>query len=351
MDAHAVSLVLRAPAAGDRGVILNCRRGGDAVEEQLADPNDWEAMIYREQFFAIDPFVNLPPDKVVTQQELVPDAELLGSAYYRDYLEPIGIFHILGADTTEPAGLMARLRIARQLREPAFAEAEKTLCARLLPHLKRALQIHARLNHATSERDLYAGAVNQLSVATIILDEQSRVLNTNNLASELLAEKDGLVLVDDRLSLGTRSENDRLQEIVAATIEAQLADATSMASALRVARPSGHPDLGLVIRPVPAASEWAKGQASPCVAIFISDPHHQENASTQMLTELFQLTPAEANLAIKLARGMSLAEVAEQQSVSQHTTRAQLKSIFAKTGATRQAELVRLVLKSVASLG
>ena len=350
MDAHAVSLVLRPPAAGDRGVILNCRRGGEAVEEQLADPNDWEAMIYREQFFALDPFVNLPPDKVVTQQELVPNAELLSSAYYRDYLEPIGVFHILGADTTEPQGLMARLRIARQLREPPFAAPQKALCAQLLPHLKRALQIHARLNHATSERDLYAGAVNQLSVATIILDEQSRVLNTNSLARELLAENDGLALTDDRLSLGTRTENERLQEIVGATISAQLADATSMASALRVARPSGHPDLGLVIRPVPA-SEWAKGQASPCVAIFISDPHHQENASTQMLTELFQLTPAEANLAIKLARGLSLAEVAEQQSVSQHTTRAQLKSIFAKTGATRQAELVRLVLKSVASLG
>ena len=34
-----------------------------------------------------------------------------------------------------------------------------------------------------------------------------------------------------------------------------------------------------------------------------------------------------------------------------HTARAQLKAIFSKTGVSRQAELVRLVLKSVASLG
>ena len=34
-----------------------------------------------------------------------------------------------------------------------------------------------------------------------------------------------------------------------------------------------------------------------------------------------------------------------------YTARAQLKSIFAKTGVSRQAELVRMVLKSVASLG
>ena len=59
---------------------------------------------------------------------------------------------------------------------------------------------------------------------------------------------------------------------------------------------------------------------------------------------------AEANLAIKLAQGLSLAQLSAAQNISQHTARAQLKSIFAKTGASRQAELVRLVLKSVASL-
>ncbi len=48
---------------------------------------------------------------------------------------------------------------------------------------------------------------------------------------------------------------------------------------------------------------------------------------------------------------LSLAQVSSAQGISQHTARAQLKSIFAKTGVSRQAELVRLVLKSVASLG
>ena len=85
--------------------------------------------------------------------------------------------------------------------------------------------------------------------------------------------------------------------------------------------------------------------------MFISDPDLQEPASGQILGDLFGLTPAEARLAILLARGLNLAEVSTAQNISQHTARAQLKSIFAKTGVSRQAELVRLVLKSVASLG
>jgi DNA-binding CsgD family transcriptional regulator len=76
-----------------------------------------------------------------------------------------------------------------------------------------------------------------------------------------------------------------------------------------------------------------------------------ESASQQTLEALFGLTPAEARLAIRLSRGASLAAVADSHNISQHTARAQLKSVFAKTGVSRQAELVRLVLKSVASLG
>ncbi len=356
MDAHAVSLVLRPPATGDRGVILNCRRHEDGdndlgnAEEGLADPNDWEAMNYREQFFAIDPFVNLPPGKVVTQRELIPDQELVKTEYYRNYLRPIGVFHILGVDTVEPDGLIARLRIARQEQEEAFDDSHKALCEQLLPHLRRAIQIHARLNRTESERDLYAGAVDQLSVAAIILDEQGGVLNTNGLANQILAAGDGISLVDDVLTLANRADHERLAETIGTTIAAQLAGETSMAHAMRISRPSGLPDLGLVVRPIPT-TEWAEGQSSPCVAVFISDPEQQESASQQLLGELFELTPAETNLAIKLARGLSLAQLSEQQNISQHTARAQLKSIFAKTGVTRQAELVRLVLRSVASLG
>ena len=351
MDAQVVSLVLRPPATGDRGVILNCRRGTDGAElEDLADPDDWEAINYREQFFALDPFVNLPPGKVVTQRELVPDEDLLESEYYRDYLAPIGIFHILGVDTVEPDGMLARLRIARRHDEEAFGDAHKVLCERLLPHLQRAIQIHARLSRTESERDIYAGAVDQLAVATLVLDERGRIINTNAVAQSLLEQQDGLSKVEQLLQVSDRAINRQLQDLVANAITEQRAGITATARALRVPRPSGRQELGLVIRPV-RVSEWDEGQSSPCVAIFISDPELEESASQHLLGELFELTPAEANLAIKLARGLSLAQLSEEQNISQHTARAQLKSVFAKTGVTRQAELVRLVLKSVASLG
>jgi DNA-binding CsgD family transcriptional regulator len=281
---------------------------------------------------------------------VLPDDELIASDYYQHYLEPIDLFRILGVDTIEPGGMSARLRFSRRRNEKRFSDADRQLLALIAPHLQRATQFYAKLSRTTSERDVYAGAVDQLSVATIILDEQGKLLNTNSLARVLLDQHDGLHLDKQRLHIDGRDINKELQYALSTIIDAQLRGETSVVRALRIPRSGNRADLGLVIRPVPA-SQWSEGQSSPCAALFISDPELHTNASRQILGKLFGLTPAEASLAILLARGLSLAESSQSLNISQHTARAQLKSIFARTGVSRQAELVRLIVKSVASLG
>lgn len=353
IDAQVVSLVLRPPSVGDRGIILNCVRpdpGTDTAGSSLADPNDWELTAYREQFFALDPFINLPLDQIITLDDLLTDAELTASDYYQHYLQPIGLFRILGVDTGEPDGLLARVRFSRRREEAPFSARDRDMLALITPHLRQSIEIYARLNLMASERDLYAGAIDQLSVATIILDEKGGMLNANAMAAALLKEADGVSLRGGRLHVGGRHTDQQLQAALGSVIKAQQTGATSVVKALRVPRPGGRSALGLVVRPVPA-SEWTEGQAGPCAAIFISDPDRRDSASQQTLGELFSLTPAEANVAILLARGLSLAEVSRAQNISPHTARAQLKSIFAKTGVSRQAELVRMITTSVASLG
>ncbi|MFK8048239.1 MAG: helix-turn-helix transcriptional regulator [Halioglobus sp.] len=352
-DAQVASLVLRPPAEGDGGVILNSLRptdNGTGGEAKIADPGDWQLSAYREEFFSLDPFVNLPPGRVIALEDLLPDEQLVASDYYQYYLQPIDLFRILGVDTVEPGGMLARLRFSRRREEDRFSDADRSLLTLITPHLQRATQFYAKLSRTTTERDVYAGAVDQLSVATIILDEQGRLLNNNSVAKHLLDENDGLHLRKKHLHIDDRQIDQALQKALSTVIEAQQRGETSVIRALRVPRSSGRADLGMVIRPVPS-SEWSEGQSSPCAALFISDPDLRESASQLILGELFNLTPAEANLAILLSRGLNLAEVSETQSISQHTARAQLKSIFAKTNVSRQAELVRLVLKSVASMG
>ncbi|WP_144439886.1 helix-turn-helix transcriptional regulator [Methylobacterium sp. AMS5] len=63
------------------------------------------------------------------------------------------------------------------------------------------------------------------------------------------------------------------------------------------------------------------------------------------LEKIFGLTVAEGRLAAELSRGVPLATIAQSRNVSIATLRTQLASIFAKTGTSRQPELVALLAR------
>ena len=66
------------------------------------------------------------------------------------------------------------------------------------------------------------------------------------------------------------------------------------------------------------------------------------------LVSLFNLTPAEARLSVELAAGHSLADISARRGVHISTLRAQLRSVFAKTGMSKQSEFVSAIWRAAA---
>jgi len=73
----------------------------------------------------------------------------------------------------------------------------------------------------------------------------------------------------------------------------------------------------------------------------------------RQLGEMFHLTAAEARVALLLATGLSVTEIAERLTLQPGSVRQHLKSIFGKTGTHGQAQLVHrlLTLKPGGGLG
>ncbi len=69
------------------------------------------------------------------------------------------------------------------------------------------------------------------------------------------------------------------------------------------------------------------------------------------LSASFELTPAEARVAVALTEGRRLADVAVDLNISRTTAAFHLRNIFQKTGVRRQAELVGLLLRPARSKG
>ncbi|MEQ8404965.1 MAG: helix-turn-helix transcriptional regulator [Oceanicaulis sp.] len=64
------------------------------------------------------------------------------------------------------------------------------------------------------------------------------------------------------------------------------------------------------------------------------------------LSALFKLSPAEGRLAAGLAAGHTLAEISESSGAHISTLRAQLRSVFSKTGVSKQSEFVAAVWRA-----
>jgi DNA-binding CsgD family transcriptional regulator len=72
-------------------------------------------------------------------------------------------------------------------------------------------------------------------------------------------------------------------------------------------------------------------------------------ASARILQDLFDLTPAEARVARGIAAGKTTRDLAAEAGLAVGTVRQQLKSVFGKTGVSRQADLVGLLLGGMLS--
>ena len=76
----------------------------------------------------------------------------------------------------------------------------------------------------------------------------------------------------------------------------------------------------------------------------LTDPDHAPETPAQLLRRVYGLTRKEAQLALALAGGATLADAAGALRIAEGTARRHLAAIFARTGINRQAQLVRLIL-------
>jgi DNA-binding CsgD family transcriptional regulator len=82
----------------------------------------------------------------------------------------------------------------------------------------------------------------------------------------------------------------------------------------------------------------------PAAIVFIKDSR-AALPSREHIQLLFDLTPAQAGVAQEILRGDGIQAVAGRLGISPATTRTHLLEVFHKTGTSRQAELVRVILQ------
>ena len=112
---------------------------------------------------------------------------------------------------------------------------------------------------------------------------------------------------------------------------------------MALARPSGRTPFVVRVMPSAAGERFGAGEL-PVALVLIADPDRRAAPSDATLRSL-GFSPSEARIAQRLVQGRTLAEAARDLGMAHNTARAHLRSIFAKTRARSQVELVRMLVE------
>lgn len=184
-------------------------------------------------------------------------------------------------------------------------------------------------------------ALPQRALAT--LDGDGRPVLVNAAMEAIVRAGDGISLGRSGLALQFRSDHQRFMALVAAAIGC-LDGRAGGSGNMAVARPSGKRPYVVRVSPIPR-SEPRLAAPGAVVLVIVVDPDAEVEVPAALLSASFDLTPHEARVAAAMARGDTIDMIAERHGVAAETVRSQLKTVFAKTGTRRQAELVALLAR------
>jgi DNA-binding CsgD family transcriptional regulator len=249
--------------------------------------------------------------------------------------------HSMGTTLFAEAGVMANFTLLRARAAGSYTEDEVSAFTEVCGHLKRALTIARRLETATAKSRATTEALDCLPYGVAFVDLAGRLVHANRAAEALLAKRDGLTVRAGRLGAADLRDRARLDALLAACAHER---PTSARHAVILRREHG--EQPLTVSALRLSGQRASFLApAPHILLLIADPTTVRPNPGDLLRQRYDLTPAEARLALTLRAGHGVRRAAEEAGMTYETARWYLKIIFQKTGTRRQAELVARLLQ------
>jgi len=306
---------------------------------------DWEYRYFID-YWARDERVprvaQLEHGRLVSTRDLYTDAEKRTSPTWNEAL----------VDTRAQDGLSMRLEglnglgvvweICDSTERGGWSSDQIRLIRRLRPHLHH----FAIVRHALVEAEVGGMSATDFLASpragVIHVDRRGRIMRANDRALETLRQSDGLIDRDGFLQARMPEENDELSRLLGLALRpwGVQGSAGSMAVTQSLSRPRR---LALHILPVGDDYPHFRSRRLGAVVLLV-DPTSRARLDPVQVAKVLDLTRMESELAVALAAGQTVKDIAGVIGRTEETVRWHLKQLYRKQGISRQVDLVRRVL-------
>jgi DNA-binding CsgD family transcriptional regulator len=189
----------------------------------------------------------------------------------------------------------------------------------------------------TTEAATLADTLDGLGAGLFVVDAAGRIVHANASGRAMLQERRVLRAADGRLAACEPRAAAALKRLLAGAVGAGAGPTALPLSASDGAHYVAH------LLPLAAGARRSEGGGSAVAAVFVQRAAIGAHCPPETIAELYNLTPCEVRVLLAIVEVGGVPETAQALGVAEATVKTHLHRVFSKTGATRQADLVKLV--------
>ena len=306
---------------------------------------------YLESYYPTDERVprvrRLPDGRLAHVKELYTTEELKTSPTYNELMGRFERQNSLNVRLDGPDGSHITWGLGDPVDSDGWGSSRLAMVTGLLPHVRQFVRVRQALVRAGARNATVTALLDNPRIGVVHLDRRGRVMAANDRARGILRRGDGLSARGGTLRARAPADQARLERLTGDALRACGEAAVSGSMLLR--RSSLSPPFVVHVKPV-SVPQPDYGARHVAALVLIVEPGRQNRVDPNLVAATLDLTPAETQVAVWLAEGKSVRDMAE---ATGHTERAiywHLRQIYQKQSISRQVDLVRLVL-SLAQLG
>jgi DNA-binding CsgD family transcriptional regulator len=281
-------------------------------------------------------------EQPIATTDLIPFGELRQTELYRQWAQPQGLVDFISAVLDRTTISSAIFGVFRHERNGLVDDRARRQMRLIAPHIRRAVLIGRMFEFKAGEVATFVDALDGLSTGMYLVDAEGRLIHANAAGRALLAAGDILRSAGGRLVASDTRVQRTLRDVFAA---AGQGDAAVGIKGIAVSL-TGKDDERYVAHALPLTS-GARRRAgidrAAAAALFVRRAALVASSASQVIGETFKLTPTELRVLLAITEVGGIPEVATAFGVADTTVRTHVNRLFEKTGATRQADLVKLV--------
>ena len=306
---------------------------------------------YLEHYHPIDErvprFRQQPYDLLVPNEDLYTAEELKTSPTYNEALPRGCCQHSLAVRLEGLDGSHIAWNLGDPVDSHGWRSSRIAMVTALLPHIRQFVRVRQALVGAEARNTTVAALLDNPRIGVVQLDRRGQIMAVNDRAGSILRRGDGLVDRDGMLRARAPADQVRLDRLVGDALPTP--GAVAVSGSMLVRRSAVSPPFVVHVKPV-RVPQPDYGARHVAALVLIVEPAHHQRVDPGLVATTLGLTPGESQVAVWLAEGKSVRDMAAGTGHTEGAIYWHLKEIYRKQSISRQVDLVRLVL-SLAEFG